>query len=172
MNTLTNEFNKGFFPGINTINRNEINDFLSKKYGSSSFSISCINFNGDFFLYEIRRIKRFEEDWRSDPLNINDNCSDNFYIEYIEVEGPQEEDENLYKNYDMYYFVISWLNTFCQLKGKQCNNKIKAVQNLFTINGLWPYLTSLENKNVLKWCNGKNDIEIESTYSELFAFLK
>ena len=171
MNTLTNEFNKGFFPGINTINRNEINDFLSKKYGSSSFSISCINFNGDFFLYEIRRIKRFEEDWRSDPLNINDNCSDNFYIEYIEVEGPQEEDENLYKNYDMYYFVISWLNTFCHIKGSQCFNRIAERNNLFTIRGLWPYLTSLENTNNLKWCNGKNDIEIEEMPTELFDFL-
>ena len=171
MNTLINEFNKGFFPGINTIKSKDINKFLSEKYGSSSYSISCINFNGDFFLYEIKKINRFDEGWIPEPIGINNNCSDIIFIEYLEVEGPQEEDENLYKNYDMYYFVISWLNTFCQLKGSQCYERIKDVKNLFTIHGLWPYLTSLENTNGLKWCNGKNDIEIEEMPTELFDFL-
>ena len=168
--TLINEYRKDLIPGFNTINGSDLANFLRSKF-DENFRFTCLHIQQEYYLYEIKMIQEFKESYKNDFSKLNNNCSTTFLIEYLEVEGPQEEDPELYKNYDMYYFVISWLNTFCQLKGKQCNNKIKAVQNLFTINGLWPYLTSLENKNDLKWCNGKNDIEIESTYSELFAFM-
>ena len=166
---ILKDFKKDLFPGIHEIQMDELNEYLNIMYGKNHHYLTCKNFNGKYFLYEIRLYFRFNEIWR-DSKSESGNCTDKIYIEYLDVEGPQEEDGNLYKNYDMYYFTISWLNTFCQIKGPQCYDNIKNVKNKFTIHGLWPYLKNLENINSLKWCNGKNDIYIDIKNEELFNF--
>ena len=165
---LLYEFYPDILGGINKLNQSYLQGKLEDKFGNNTFAIVCQNINGVYFLNEIR-IKLnldFVVDKNGKTTN---NCSGEFYVEFLENEGPKNQSIDFYKEYDMYFFTILWLGTTCHQKGWRCYDRIKdEAKNKFTVHGLWP---NLKNGTLPEWCNGPNDIEIEIQNSTLLDFM-
>ena len=138
-------------------------------YNKGNFGITCVNYNGVYYLHEIR----IKLDFIFRPTTsgkTDDDCPEEFHAEFLEVEGPQKQEIDLDKKYNMYFFTVLWLGTTCHLKGWQCYERIKDIvpKNKFTMHGLWP---NLRDGTIPNWCNGKNDIEIEIKDKSLLEFM-
>ena len=161
-------------PGLNKLNKTYILEKLNERYGLGTYSLTCnrvsdLQGNDVFLLYEIR-LKLDLNFTNTTDGRTQDNCPEEIYAEFIEVEGPQKQAIGFNESYDMYFYTILWLGTTCLTKGELCYDKIKnAPKNKFTIHGLWP---NYRNGTIITdWCNGKNDIEIEIKESELASFM-
>ena len=168
------EIHPEIFPGLNKLNKTYILEMLNERYGIGTYSLTCnqigdVKGNDLFFLYEIR-LKLNMSFFNTTDGKTLDNCPEEIYAEFIEVEGPQEQAIGFNETYDMYFFTILWLGTTCLMKGELCFERIANVpKNAFTIHGLWP---NYRNGTILlEWCNGKNDIEIEINDRELSSFM-
>ena len=166
---LMQELYPEFVPGENLLTQKLLEKNLSQKYGNRSFTFTCLNYQDKYYLKEIR----FKYDLKFHRIvegNSGNNCPSIFYVELLEEETPQIKSKNFYKEYDMYFFSISWLGTTYHLKGPQCYERVKSgAKNEFVINGLWPHL---RNGSITKyWCNGRNDIEIDIKNKELLNFM-
>ena len=168
MKDLMNEFYPGLFAGINSFTRQDFSRKLGEKYGNGTFTLTCTEYNGLNYLNEVRI--KLNMNLSNDTIGYtSDNCPGTFYAEFLEVEGPQKQDKDLYKDYDMYFFTILWLGTTCHQKGWQCYDRIKVVpKNTFSIHGLWP---NLRNGTLGEWCNGPNDIEIDIKDKTLLDYM-
>ena len=167
-NIMNKEIYPWIFAGMNKLNKTYLRNQLSQKYENGSFAITCYNINGLYYLHEIR-IKLNLDFLPTSDGKTSDNCPEIFYAEFLEVEGPQKQAIDFYKEYDMYFFTVLWLGTTCQQKGWQCYERIKNTpKNKFTIHGLWP---NLRNGTLANWCNGPNDIEIDIKAKSLLDFM-
>ena len=156
------------FPGLQKINTSYFQEKLNEKYGANTYGLNCIKLEDKYFLKEIRLKLDIVYKLMKEGDVIN-NCPEEFYVEILEVEGPQKQAEGFYEVYDMYFFTILWLGTTCHMKGEQCYENIANVpKNTFTIHGLWP---NLRNGTLADWCNGKNDIDIEIYDKDLSKFM-
>ena len=156
------------FPGINRFNLVEMESKLGEKFGKGHTTITCRSINNVKYLYEIR-LKLDLNFTNSSSGAKSSDCPPSFYAEILEIEGPQNETKDYYKEYDMYFFTILWLGTTCHQKGWQCYERIQNVpKNTFTIHGLWP---NLRNGTIADFCHGANDIEIEIKDTNLFNFM-
>ena len=165
---LMRELYPGRFPGINRFNLVEMETKLGEKFGKGHTTITCRSINNVKYLYEIR-LKLDLNFTNSSSGAKSSDCPPSFYAEILEVEGPQKETKDYYKEYDMYFFTILWLGTTCHQKGWQCYERIQNVpKNTFTIHGLWP---NLRNGTIADFCHGVNDIEIEIKDTNLFNFM-
>ena len=162
------EIHPGIFAGERKLNKDHILNKLEERYGKGTYAITCIKFENKYYLSEVRL--KLDLNFELTTLGKTiDNCPEEIYAEFIEVEGPQKQAEGFYKEYDMYFFTILWLGTTCHMKGEQCYENIKVVpKNIFTMHGLWP---NLRNGTLADWCNGKNDIEIEIKDETLSEFM-
>ena len=159
---------KDMFAGINEVKAETLINYLDDKFGINSTTLTCNKYDDDYYLHEIRFKLDMNFNMTSEGKTIND-CPDIFNIEFLEVEGPQKQDDNFYKLYDMYFYTILWLGTTCHMKGKQCYERIKHVpKNVFTVHGLWP---NYRNGTLPDWCHGDNDIEIDIHDKELGDFM-
>jgi len=154
---LFKEFYNGIFAGEQKLNKTYLTSKLNAKFGNNAYALNCFKINEKYYFKEIR----FKLDLKFDLINegeINDDCPDEFYAEFLENEGPQKQAATGFnESYDIYFFTVLWLGTTCKIKGEQCFNNIKNVpKNIFTIHGLWP---NYKNGTLTDWCNGKNDIE-------------
>ena len=170
---LKNKMNKIFypwiFPGMNKLNKTYLDNVLGMYYNKGNFGITCVNYNGVYYLHEIRI--KLNLNFQPTTYGKTDyDCPEDFNAEFLEVEGPQKQEIDLDKKYNMYFFTILWLGTTCQQKGWQCYERIKDVvpKNKFTMHGLWP---NLRDGTIPNWCNGKNDIEIEIKDKGLLEFM-
>ena len=163
-----NEIYPGMFAGDKKLNKTYISLKLEEKYGRGTYSLSCLKYGNIYLLYEIRLKLDMNFQLTTDG-KTTDNCPEEIYAEFLEVEGPQKQAEGFYEIYDMYFFTILWLGTTCHMKGEQCYENIEIVpKNIFTMHGLWP---NLRNGTLADWCNGKNDIEIEIHDKSLSEFM-
>ena len=163
------EFYHDIFAGVNRLNRTYMDAKLKEKFGGGHTALNCRKINGVNYLYEIRLKLDLNFTNSSSETTTIDNCTGNFYAEFLEVEGAQKETPDFYKEYDMYFFTILWLGTTCHLKGWQCYERIENVpKNTFTMHGLWP---NLRNGTLADFCHGANDIEIEIKDKTLFEFM-
>jgi ribonuclease I len=162
------EIHPGIFAGERKLNKTHILNELEERYGRGRYAITCIKYENKYYLSEVRL--KLDLNFELTTLGKTiDNCPEEIYAEFIEVEGPQKQAEGFYKEYDMYFFTILWLGTTCHMKGEQCYENIKVVpKNIFTMHGLWP---NLRNGTLADWCNGKNDIEIEIKDETLSEFM-
>ena len=168
LKNLMREFYPDIFAGINLLNRTYMEAKLGEKFGYGHTAITCQKINNVNYLYEIR-LKLDLNFTNSSSGSTPNNCPAYFYAEFLEVEGPQKETKDFYKEYDMYFFTILWLGTTCHQKGWQCYDRIQNVpKNTFTMHGLWP---NLRNGTLADFCHGANDIEIEIKDSNLFEFM-
>jgi ribonuclease I len=162
------DIHPGIFAGERKLDKAHILNKLEERYGRGTYTITCIKYENKYYLSEVR----LKLDLNFELINLGktiDNCPEEIYAEFIEVEGPQKQAEGFYKEYDMYFFTILWLGTTCHMKGEQCYENIKVVpKNIFTMHGLWP---NLRNGTLADWCNGKNDIEIEIKDETLSEFM-
>ena len=158
----------GMFAGDKKLKKEYVIEKLEERYGKGTYSLSCIKYEGKYLLYELRLKLDMNFKLTTDG-KTTDNCPEEFYAEFLEVEGPQKQAEGFYEVYDMYFFTILWLGTTCHMKGEQCYENIEVVpKNIFTLHGLWP---NLRNGTLPDWCNGKNDIEIEIHDKSLSEFM-
>ncbi len=168
LKNLLKDFFPGIFAGENKLNKQYIEQKLDERFGIGTHCLSCIRYGQRFYLYEIRLKLDLEFNLTTDG-HTTDNCPEEIYAEFMEVEGPQKQAEGLYETYDMYFFTILWLGTTCHMKGEQCYENIKVVpKNIFTLHGLWP---NYRNGTLADWCNGKNDIEIDIQDENLLEFM-
>ena len=161
------------FPGLRKFNKTHFKEKLTEKYNNyNAHALKCFEYTDDFYLLQEIRLKldlRFNLVSEKEEYKIDDNCTEEFYAEILEVEGPQKQAEGFYEVYDMYFFTILWLGTTCLMKGEQCYEDIINVPNYsFTMHGLWP---NFRNGTLADWCNGKNDIEIEIHDKNLSDFM-
>ena len=165
---LLKEFYPGIFAGNNKLNKTYINEKLDEKFGRDTHALTCLKYEDKYYLKEIRL--KFDLDFSITSKGItHDDCPEEIYAEFLEVEGPGKQAEGFYETYDMYFFTILWLGTTCHMKGEQCYENIKPVpKNIFTLHGLWP---NYRNGTLPDWCNGKNDIEIEIKDEDLNEFM-
>ena len=168
LTNLVNEIFPGLFPGDKKLNKTYLSERLEEKYGKGTYTMTCKEIDKKYWLYEIRL--KFDLDFNLvNKKSSMDDCPEEIYAEFLEVEGPQKQAEGFDKAYDMYFFTILWLGTTCHMKGEQCYENIQGVpKNRFTMHGLWP---NLKNGTLADWCNGKNDIEIEIKDPELAEFM-
>ena len=165
---LFKEFYPGIFAGNNKLNKTYINEKLDKKFGKGTYALTCLNYGDKYYLKEIR-LKLDMEFNLTTKGQTPDNCPEEIYAEFIEVEGPGKQAVGFYETYDMYFFTILWLGTTCHMKGEQCYDNIESIpKNIFTLHGLWP---NYRNGTLPDWCNGKNDIEIEIQDKNLSEFM-
>ena len=165
---LLKEFFPGIFPGERRLNSTYIKQKLDEKFGRDTYTLTCITYDNKYYLNEIKLKLDLEFNLTRNG-KTGDNCPEEIYTEFIEVEGPQKQAEGFYETYDMYFFTILWLGTTCHMKGPQCYENIEVVpKNIFTLHGLWP---NYRNGTLPDWCNGKNDIEIEIHDEELAEFM-
>ena len=172
---LKDKMHKDFFPkiygGENKITLSSLQDKLSEYFGDNTYSITCKNINGTYYLKEIR----LKLDLNFSTINKGkggDDCPGEFIAEFLEVEGPKPQaPEDYYKKYDMYTLSIEWQETQCRDKGKYCYDRIpKETKDKFSIHGLW---TNLRNGYIEQgFCNGKNDIDIYIRDESLLNFMK
>ena len=159
----------GILPGNRKLNKTYIYDKLKERYGKGSYAMTCFQYENKYWLNEIKL--KLDMDFRNDSKGVtSDNCPEEIYAEFLELEGPQEQAaEGFYEEYDMYFFTILWLGTTCKMKGELCYENIEPVRkNTFTLHGLWP---NLRNGTLAEWCNGKNDIEIDIYDKDLLEFM-
>ena len=168
LKSLMRDFYPDLFAGVNELNRTYLEKKLGERFGPGTTTITCREINNVKYLYEIRL--KLDLNFINSTYGITTNdCPDIFYAEFLEVEGPQKESKDFYKEYDMYFFVILWLGTTCHQKGWQCYERIQNVpKNKFTMHGLWP---NLRNGTLADFCNGANDIEIEIKDKTLSGFM-
>ena len=168
LKNLMREFYPDRFAGINKLNKGDLSSKLGEKFGKGHATFNCRIINDLYYLYEIKLNLDLNFTNSSSDYTTN-NCTEVFYAEFLEVEGPQNETKDFYKEYDMYFFTILWLGTTCHQKGWQCYDRIQNVpKNTFTIHGLWP---NLRNGTIVDFCHGANDIEIEIKDTNLFNFM-
>ena len=151
------------------LNRTYLSKNLDKKFGINTYALNCLNINERYYLYEIKLKLDLNFDFTNEGKTSN-NCPEEFFAEFFEVEGPKKQHEGFMETYDIYIFSIIWLGTTCKIKGEQCLKKFKNVKkNTFTIHGLWP---NYKNGTLPDWCNGKNDKEIKIKDKSLLDFMK
>ena len=158
----------GYIYGEQKVEKSLLRENLKKRFGGA-FGFKCIAYNNNHYLSEITLFYNFTYKEAKD-INNQENCTEDIYVEFIEYESRQEQDKDLYKYYDMYYFTILWLPTSCLGKVEECKKRIEQlpVKNNFTLHGLWP---SYQNGSETHWCNVDNDIEIEIKDEELLDFM-
>jgi len=158
----------GYIYGEQKVEKSLLRENLQKRFGGV-FGFKCIAYNNNYYLSEITLFYNFTYKEAKD-INNQENCTEDIYVEFIEYESRQEQDKDLYKYYDMYYFTILWLPTSCLGKVEECKKRIEQlpVKNNFTLHGLWP---SYQNGTETYWCNGDNDIKIEIKDKELLDFM-
>ena len=166
---LLKELFPGIFAGNRRLNKTYIYDKLKDRFGKGTYAMTCFKYEDKFWLNEIKL--KLDMDFRNDSIgDTDDNCPEEIYAEFLEVEGPQKQAaDGFYEEYDMYFFTILWLGTTCKMKGELCYEIIEPVpKNTFSLHGLWP---NLRNGTLADWCNGKNDIEIEIHDKDLLDFM-
>ena len=168
LKNLLQEVFPGIFGGVSKIKKETIVNKLTDKWGVGTYTLTCVQNDDKFFLSEVRL--KLDLDFNITTFGkTDDNCTEDLYIEFIEVEGPQKQAIGFNETYDMYFFTILWLGTTCQMKGEQCYERISPVpKNSFTIHGLWP---NYRNGTLGDWCNGNNDIEIDIHDNDLLEFM-
>jgi ribonuclease I len=165
---LFKEFYNGIFPGEQKLNKTYLMSKLNEKFGNNTYALTCLKFNEKYYFNEIRFKFDLNFSLTKEGL-IKDDCPDEFYVEFMENEGPQQQAIGFNESYDIYFFTVLWLGTTCKVKGEQCFNNIKDVpKNIFTIHGLWP---NYKNGTLADWCNGKNDIEIDIKDNSLLNYM-
>ena len=163
------DIHPGIFAGDRKLNKAHIIQKLEERYGRGRYCMTCIKYENKYFLSEIRLKLDINFELTTVGKTI-DNCPEEFYAEFLEVEGPQKQAEGFYETYDMYFLTVLWLGTTCHMKGEQCYENIKVVpKNILTLHGLWP---NYRNGTLADWCNGKNDIEIEIKDKTLSEFME
>ena len=172
LKNIMKEVYPGLLPGINQLNKTLLKEQLKKSRGNYTYAITCLAYQEQYYLYEIKLIldlnfsNNIQPDWKT-----GDDCPEIFYAELLDKpEGPKKQAETLYKEYNMYFFTVLWPSTSCRKKGYQCYQRIKKLErNIFTIHGLWP---NLRNGTIIQdYCNGPNDIEIEIKDESLLEFM-
>ena len=158
-------------PGKNYVNKTYLHNKLGEIFDNGTFTLTCITHKGQFYLHEIGI--NFDLNFiRINNGSKMDNCSENFYIEFLkEDEGERKQAIGFSEAYDMYFYTILWHGTTCQQKGWYCHKKMEqaGILNLFTIHGLWP---SYRNGTIIQeYCYGKNDIEIEIKDKSFLDFM-
>ena len=165
---LFKEFYNGIFPGEQKLNKTYLMSKLNEKFGNNTYALTCLKFNEKYYFNEIRFKFDLNFSLTKEGL-IKDDCPEEFYVEFMENEGPQQQAIGFNESYDIYFFTVLWLGTTCKVKGEQCFNNIKdAPKNIFTIHGLWP---NYKNGTLADWCNGKNDIEIDIKDKSLLNYM-
>ena len=165
---LFKEFYNGIFPGEQKLNKTYLMSKLDGKFGNNTYILTCLKFNEKYYFNEIRFKFDLNFSLTKEGL-IKDDCPEEFYVEFMENEGPQQQAIGFNESYDIYFFTVLWLGTTCKVKGEQCFNNIKDVpKNIFTIHGLWP---NYKNGTLADWCNGKNDIEIDIKDKSLLNYM-
>ena len=165
---LFKEFYNGIFPGEQKLNKTYLMSKLNEKFGNNTYALTCLKFNEKYYFNEIRFKFNLNFSLTKEGL-IKDDCPEEFYVEFMENEGPQQQAIGFNESYDIYFFTVLWLGTTCKVKGEQCFNNIKdAPKNIFTIHGLWP---NYKNGTLADWCNGKNDIEIDIKDKSLLNYM-
>lgn len=157
------------FPGIRKLNRTYLEPKLNEKFGENTYTLYCTKINNDNFLAEFRL--KFDLDFKITTKGESyNNCPEEFYAEFIEVEGEQKQDYGIAENFNIYMYSILWHSTTCKKKGYQCyDNLAKVPKNIWGVHGLWP---NYKNATLPDWCNGKNDIEIEIKNQTLLKLMQ
>jgi ribonuclease I len=155
--------------GVQKLNKTYMVEKLNEILGIGKYTLTCFKYSKDiYYLSEVRLKLNLTFDLTNESCT-EDNCTETIYAEFLEDADPHEEDKEFYKNYDIYFFTISWLPTLCRTKSAACYERIELLpKNLFTVHGLWP---NYKNGTLPKWCNGKNDIEIEIKDDNLLEFM-
>ena len=166
---IFNDIYNWIFPGIQKLNRTYLEPKLNEKFGNNTYTLNCIIINNNYYLSELRLKLDLDFNIISEG-NINNNCPEEFYTEFIEIGHEQTQDYGIAENYDLYMFSILWHTTTCKTKGYQCYDLVKNIpKNIWGIHGLWP---TYKNGTIPNWCNGKNDIDIEIKNETLLKIMQ
>ena len=160
---------EGFFPRLQKVNKTYLYSKLSQRYLKNSFYLTCKKIDNEFYLDELRF--NFDIDFSlTTDAKAEDTCPEEFMLEITDKQRTEEEqDYGIAANYNLYVYSIFFQSTTCKIRGYQCYKAIEYLpKNIWTIHGLWP---NYKNGTIPKWCNGKNDIDIEIKNQSLYDYM-
>ena len=160
---------EGFFPRLQKVNKTYLYSRLSERYLKNSFYLTCRKIDNEFYLDELRF--NFDMDFNlTTDAKAEDSCPEEFMLEITDKQRTEEEqDYGIAENYNLYVYSIFFQSTTCKKNGYQCYKAIEHLpKNIWTIHGLWP---NYKNGTIPKWCNGKNDIDIEIKNQSLYDYM-